>query len=69
MTQNNLAIALWDQALDAEGKPEKVKLLRESINAFNNALEIYTKVRFPDNRQISQNGLERSRRLLAELEK
>ena len=69
MTQNNLAVALRDQALDAEGKTEKAKLLRESIAAFNNALEIYTKEHFPENHQFSQNGLERSHRLLAELGK
>lgn len=56
MTQNNLAVALWDQAARIEGTKGE-ELLAEAVGAYRNALEVYTRGQLPQNWAATQNNL------------
>jgi hypothetical protein len=45
-TQNNLGVALWDQANRPEGL-KGVELLAQAVSAFGSALEVYTREQLP----------------------
>jgi len=55
-TQNNLAIALSDQAGASEGA-ERARLLGEAVKAYRLALEVYTREALPQDWAMTQNNL------------
>ena len=56
MTQNNLAIALSDQAARFEGA-EAVELLDQAVDAYRQALQVYIPEEFPQQWANTQNNL------------
>ena len=46
MTQNNLGVALWDQAARTEGA-KGAELLAQAVTAYRSALEVYTREQLP----------------------
>jgi len=55
-TQNNLGIALCDQAGRSEGA-EAVRLLNEAVGAYREALKVYTREQLPQDWAMAQNNL------------
>jgi hypothetical protein len=56
MTQNNLGAALKAQALQTAGA-DAAKLLAQAVDAYRDALQVYTFVRFPQAWAATQNNL------------
>ena len=56
MTQNNLGIALWDQAARTEG-PKGAELLAQAVSAYRSALEVRTREQLPQDWAMTQNNL------------
>ena len=64
-TQNNLGIALWDQAARTEG-PKGAELLAQAVAALRSCLEIYTAETFPFYNERAQEQLKECERLLTQ---
>ena len=56
MTQNNLGVALWDQAARTEGT-KGAELLAQAVSAFRSALEVRTREQLPQDWAMTQNNL------------
>ena len=56
MTQNNLGIALWDQAARTEGA-KGAELLAQAVSAYRSALEVRTREQLPQDWAMTQNNL------------
>ena len=56
MTQNNLGVALRDQAARTEG-PKGAELLAQAVSAYRSALEVYTREQLPQDWAVTQNNL------------
>ena len=56
MTQNNLGLALWDQAARTEGA-KGAELLAQAVTAYRSALEVCTREQLPQDWAMTQNNL------------
>jgi len=66
MTQNNLAIALSNQA-DAADAALRAPLLADAVQCYRNALEVYTRHDFPSQHDATKESFVEAVRQLAEL--
>jgi hypothetical protein len=64
-TQNNLGVALRDQAARTEGA-KGAELLAQAVSAFRSCLEIYTAEIFPFYHERAQEQLKECERLLTQ---
>src|SRR5271166_5072504 len=55
-TQQNLGVALWQQAIRSEG-PKASELLAQAVAAYRSALEVRTREQLPQDWAMTQNNL------------
>ena len=65
MTQNNLGIALWDQAARTEGA-KGTERLAQAVTAYRSALEVYSAEAFPFYHEQTEKQLKECESLLTQ---